>query len=108
MELDDAKDQQIKGSGDSIPVSAWRPFERGPRNCIGQELANIEARVIIACAARRYRFEKIGVGELELDEQGDPILDEDGVWKVKSEMYSTHRITSKPIDGMKVKVSFAS
>jgi cytochrome P450 len=49
----------------SIPPSAWRPFERGPRNCIGQELANLEARVILACVARRYRFEKIGLGAVE-------------------------------------------
>jgi cytochrome P450 len=45
-----------------IPPSAWRPFERGPRNCIGQELANLEARVILACVARRYVFEKVGMG----------------------------------------------
>lgn len=35
-------------TGSPVPASAWRPFERGPRNCIGQELANIEARVILA------------------------------------------------------------
>ncbi|KAJ8119615.1 hypothetical protein ONZ43_g3472 [Nemania bipapillata] len=43
------------------PASAWRPFERGPRNCIGQEFATIEARVIIAYAARRYDFTKVGL-----------------------------------------------
>jgi cytochrome P450 len=52
------KDKDLGG----IPPSAWRPFERGPRNCIGQELANLEARVILACVARRYRFEKVGMG----------------------------------------------
>ncbi|KAF2672088.1 cytochrome P450 [Microthyrium microscopicum] len=35
---------------------AWRPFERGPRNCIGQELAMIESRVILALAVRGFDF----------------------------------------------------
>jgi cytochrome P450 len=104
----DSNDAKLQQENDAIPVSAWRPFERGPRNCIGQELANIEARVIIACAARRYKFTKVGVGEMELDGEGKPIPDEDGVWKVKSEMYSRQQITSKPVDGMKVRVSFSS
>jgi cytochrome P450 len=49
---DDAAKQQI-------PSSAWRPFERGPRNCIGQELANLEALVVVALVARRYDFVKV-------------------------------------------------
>jgi cytochrome P450 len=71
-----------------VPVSAWRPFERGPRNCIGQELANLEARVILACVMRRYDFVKIGVGEVETDEKGQPIVDEKGKYKTKSELIS--------------------
>ncbi|KIW01921.1 uncharacterized protein PV09_06762 [Verruconis gallopava] len=105
MEADEPSAARQEGS--AIPVSAWRPFERGPRNCIGQELANIEARVIIACAARRYEFEKVGLGELQLDENGQPVLGEDGTLRLKSEMYSTHRITSKTVDGMKVRVRLA-
>jgi cytochrome P450 len=50
----------LHGAAEAIPASAWRPFERGPRNCIGQELANIEARVVIALVARRYDFSKVG------------------------------------------------
>lgn len=74
---------------DGIPASAWRPFERGPRNCIGQELANIEARVILAVVARRYDFVKVGAGEFQVDEKGHPLLDEEkGQFRVKSEMYS--------------------
>lgn len=71
-----------------IPASAWRPFERGPRNCIGQELANLEARVILACVIRRYDFIKVGVGEVSTDEKGQPIEDEKGKYKTKSELIS--------------------
>lgn len=42
-----------------IPSSAWRPFERGPRVCMGQDLANLEARVVVALVARRYDFIKV-------------------------------------------------
>lgn len=74
-----------------IPASAWRPFERGPRNCIGQELANLEARVILACVMRRYDFVKVGVGEVVTDEKGQPVVDEKGKYKTKSELISVSR-----------------
>lgn len=109
-----------------IPASAWRPFERGPRNCIGQELANIEARVIIAMLARRYEFTKIGLGEFELGKDGKPIVDDKGYNKTKSELYAvstgsfrrlrgaldpngqqTIQITAKPVDRMLMKVKLA-
>lgn len=35
---------------------AWRPFEKGPRSCIGQELAMIESRVILALVVRDFDF----------------------------------------------------
>lgn len=51
-------------SDDSLPPgfppitsASWRPFERGPRNCIGQELAMIETKVIMALAFRLIEFE---------------------------------------------------
>ena len=75
-----------------IPPSAWRPFERGPRNCIGQELANLEARVILTFVMRRYDFVKVGVGEVERDEKGQPIIDETGRYKTKSELISVSYI----------------
>jgi cytochrome P450 len=71
-----------------IPAPAWRPFERGPRNCIGQELANIEARVILACAVRRYDFEKVGLGEIVSGKDGKPVPDSNGTLKVKQELYN--------------------
>jgi cytochrome P450 len=37
--------------------SAWRPFELGPRNYIGQALVMIELRVILACLTREFDLE---------------------------------------------------
>ncbi|KAF2831999.1 cytochrome P450 [Ophiobolus disseminans] len=89
-----------------IPISSWRPFERGPRNCIGQELANLEARVILACVMRRYDFVKVGLGEAEIDEKDQPIVDEKGKYRTKSELLSTMSITSKPIDKTVMRIQF--
>lgn len=35
---------------------AWRPFEKGPRNCIGQELAMIEGKIILALIVKDFDF----------------------------------------------------
>ena len=45
--------------GDPLhPVKgAWRPFEHGPRNCIGQELAILEMKVIMVMTVRRLKVE---------------------------------------------------
>lgn len=36
---------------------AWRPFEYGPRNCIGQGLVMLELRVVLALTIREFDFE---------------------------------------------------
>jgi cytochrome P450 len=64
---DAAQGPAEKNNENKIPASSWRPFERGPRNCIGQELANLEARVILACTVRKYVFEKVGAGQRLVD-----------------------------------------
>lgn len=98
----------LNGADAHIPPSAWRAFERGPRNCIGQELALLEAKVVLALAAR-YDFEKasfyiasrklygspklillswqVGIGSLSLGDDRQPILDQAGHFKVTEEMY---------------------
>ncbi|KAF1960467.1 cytochrome P450 52A11 [Byssothecium circinans] len=91
-------------AGAKIPDSAFRPYERGPRRCTGSELANLEVRIILACVARHFEFIKVGQGELDLDEKGQPQLDEKGFYKTKSNMFSTHLVTAKPVDGMQMKV----
>ena len=35
---------------------AWRPFEFGPRNCIGQELALLEMNLVLVLAIRQFHF----------------------------------------------------
>ncbi|KAL9619374.1 MAG: hypothetical protein Q9160_005969 [Pyrenula sp. 1 TL-2023] len=35
---------------------AWRPFEFGPRHCIGQELALLEMKIALVLAIRRFDF----------------------------------------------------
>ncbi|KAK0630535.1 cytochrome P450 52A11 [Bombardia bombarda] len=108
--VDEFRPERWLGGGASqIPASSWRPFERGPRNCIGQEFATIEARVIIAAVARRYDFTKVGLGEMEMDKDNRPILDETSdQFKVKSLLYTTRQVTVKPADSMRMKVKMAA
>jgi len=77
----------LDGSEADIPAGAWRAFERGPRNCIGQELALIEAKVILACSIRHFRFTKVGLGQFRL-EDGKPVVDAKGRYEVQSEIYT--------------------
>jgi cytochrome P450 len=91
-----------------LPASAWRPFERGPRNCIGQALANLEVRVILASTVRRYRFHKVGMGALLLGEDGKPMMNEKGQYTVVDELVSRRQVTGKPIDGMPMRITLTS
>ena len=43
------------------PAGAFRAFEHGPRNCIGQDLAIVKGKVVLSMIARRFEFEKIGM-----------------------------------------------
>ena len=52
--------------GDPLhPVKgAWRAFEFGPRNCVGQELALLEMKVVLAMTVRRFEIRAV-YGEWE-------------------------------------------
>ncbi|RAL11559.1 cytochrome P450 [Aspergillus homomorphus CBS 101889] len=105
----DGEKLKFGGGAEQIPASAWRPFERGPRNCIGQGLVYLEVRVILACTLRYFDFEKVGLGAVARDSAGEPVLDaERGRFEVVEELFNTMQVTAKPVDGMRMKVRFAS
>ena len=49
---------------------AWRPFEHGPRSCIGKELSMIELKILLCLVARRF---EISAAYEELDAEEDRI-----------------------------------
>ncbi|KAI0017388.1 cytochrome P450 [Xylariomycetidae sp. FL0641] len=97
-----------QGRDVDVPPSAWRPFERGPRNCIGQDFALIEMRVIVAVVARRFDFVKVGLGETARGEKGAPVLDEHGIAEVRSQLYNARQVNARPVDDMRMKVRVAA
>jgi cytochrome P450 len=84
-----------------LPPGAFRPFERGPRACIGQELAMLEAKIVLCAVARGFEWEKIGyTGKKE--GMGTP--KGDGTDDVERELWNIMQVTSVAVDGMKMKV----
>ncbi|MCJ1261444.1 hypothetical protein MMC22_001308 [Lobaria immixta] len=61
-------DRWLADPGDPLhPVKgAWRPFEYGPRSCIGQELAMMEMKIVMILALHQFDIE---VAYHELDQQ---------------------------------------
>lgn len=49
----------VEEEGPLIPAAkgAWRAFEFGPRNCIGQELAMLEVKLVLALTLREFTIE---------------------------------------------------
>jgi cytochrome P450 len=80
---------------------AWRPFELGPRNCIGQALVLIEFRVILACLVREF---DIAPAYDELDER----LPRKGLKLLRGERaYQIEKGAAHPVDGYPCRVKCA-
>lgn len=78
--------QSSGASADAPPVNAWWPLRARTEEL--HWTGAIEIRVIVAMLAQRYDFTKVGAGELPNDEHGRPTLNDEGQFRVKSEMYN--------------------
>ena len=85
---------------------AWVAFSKGNRNCIGQELAMIETKVILAMTLRSFDF-RPAFDELEKlkgDGSGYP-SDSSGVQKqYGEEAYQIQLGAAKPREGMPCRI----
>jgi cytochrome P450 len=92
-----------KSTFGAIPKNAYRPFEKGPRDCLGQELAMLESRIVLALTVRKFDFKE---AYEELDRRLKrtpkefPILESNG-----GRAYQILRTTAKPKDGLPMWVS---
>lgn len=87
---------------------AFVAFSRGPRNCIGQELALLEIKMVLAMTVRTFNF-KAAFDELDKlrnDGSGYP-SDMSGIQEqFGDEAYQIQLGTAKPREGMPCRVSF--
>ena len=82
---------------------AWRPFEQGPRNCVGQELAVIEMKVAMALTLRTYEIRAAYERKLfrAPDEETKSVYACGGL---EDPAYQILVATAKPVLGMPAKV----
>jgi cytochrome P450 len=73
----------LPGARESIPRYAYLPFGAGPRVCIGQQFAMVEAVIVLAMLLRQLRFDYAG------EEAPMPV----------------QRITLRPRDGMRMRLT---
>jgi cytochrome P450 len=56
----------VDGLERRLPRFAWFPFGGGPRLCIGQSFALMEARLVLATLAQHFRLERLSDAAVEL------------------------------------------
>lgn len=57
-------DRWREGTTAAAQAFSYLPFGAGPRRCIGEEIAWLEARVILVILARAFEFELVGASDL--------------------------------------------
>ena len=81
-----------------IPGDAWRPFEKGPRACIGQELALLEIKIIMILTLTQFDI------TAEYDEWDRAHGKKPGPGVDGFRAYQTLVSSSKPVDDMPSRV----
>lgn len=97
-------------NADKIPQDVWRPFEKGPRNCIGQELAMTELKVVLALTVREFdvrtTYDELGALSNDGTLWAKDTSFQNGPQKVFDEdMYQILLAAAKPREGMPARVS---
>ncbi|KAL8685752.1 MAG: hypothetical protein Q9224_005688 [Gallowayella concinna] len=82
------------------PKGAWRPFEYGPRNCIGQELAYTELKIFMVLTLRDFDIRPAYEDRDKLDGEDRSAFTLDG-----DRAYQVLVATGKPALGYPAKVS---
>jgi cytochrome P450 len=57
----------IEGLADRLPAGAYYPFGDGPRRCIGQGFALLEAAIVIGTLAQRFSFRMVPGHPVEVE-----------------------------------------
>jgi cytochrome P450 len=86
----------------SYPRNAYRPFERGPRACLGTPLAMEEMKIMLVMVARSFDFEyfPVGVTEGMKPRVGHTDLDV----KLGDAVFTVQRFTTGPRGPLRVRV----
>ncbi|KAK7521737.1 cytochrome P450 [Phyllosticta citriasiana] len=90
--------------------NAWRPFEKGPRRCIGQDLAILETKIILALTMCRFDVATTFRGTDRLEGAGTQWARErpwDRRPVLGDEAYQVRIGIAKPRQGMPARVSVA-
>lgn len=110
-DVDEFKPERfLSENAGNIPADAWRPFEKGPRNCIGQELALIEMKVLLAMTLREFDV-KAAFDELHVLDNDGTFWSQDSTFKkgpqevFGEEMYQILLAAAKPREGMPARVA---
>ncbi|KAL2070212.1 hypothetical protein VTL71DRAFT_13238 [Oculimacula yallundae] len=88
-----------------IVKDSWRPFEKGPRGCIGQELALLEMKIIMVMTLRDFDISSAYEEwdrKLGREKPGEMLDGKRGMFGTRA--YQEMKTTAKPSDDMPAKV----